>query len=125
MLNFWIRAGLLKKRPRVQLSAEPTLRALNELKRECYLRNDIRKRSDFLVFWHQVDKTYTPSDTIHRKIRQVVKQPTHCSHTAGDVVTCVVISLQEGQEGEAFIIHQLINCKHTTLNIVAKVHFLF
>lgn len=60
MLNCWISAGLLIKRPRVQLLAEPTTRVLNELKRERYLCNDIRKRSDFVVFWHKDDKTYIP-----------------------------------------------------------------
>ena len=94
MLNCWISAGLLIKRPRVQLLAKPTTRVLNELKRERYLCNDIRKRSDFVVFGIRTIKRTSPSDLIHRKIRQVVKQPTHCSHTAGDVVTRVVVSLQ-------------------------------
>ena len=94
ILNCWISVDLLKKRPRVQLSADSTPRALTELKRECYLRSDVRKRSDFVVFWHKDATMYTPSDLIHWKIRQVVKQPTHCSQTVGDVVTGVVVSLQ-------------------------------
>ena len=67
IINCWRSASLLKKRPRVQLSAEPTPRALNELKRECYLRNEIRKRSDFPVFWHKDDKTYTPVRSYSQK----------------------------------------------------------
>ena len=94
ILNCWISVSLLKKRPRVQLSADSTPRDLNGLKRECYLRSDVRKRSDFVVFWHKDATMYTPSDLIHWKIRQVVKQPTHCSQTVGDVVTGVVVSLQ-------------------------------
>lgn len=60
ILNCWINADLLKKRPQVQLSAALTPMALNELNRECYLCNDISKRSNFVVFWHKDDKTYTP-----------------------------------------------------------------